>query len=110
MNGVINLHFLTLLTQTMEDTISFCKSTGLIPNAVKCPNCKRLLEKLYSVKRSNCDSHEIRYQCNRKVCRGRGKRNSVSIKKGTWFGDCKLNIKKSDIMFCVSNVICCYNA
>ena len=95
MNKVINLHFLTLLTQTLEDTISFCKNIGLIPKEVKCPNCKKILDKPYFVKRSNCDAHEIRYQCNKKVCRARGKRNSVSLKKGTWFGDSRITIKKS---------------
>ena len=40
-NGVINLHFLTILTQTLQDTIDFCKKIGLLPNVVTCPNCKK---------------------------------------------------------------------
>ena len=44
-NGVINLHFLTLLTQTLEDTIVFCKNIGLLPNEVKCPICKKSINK-----------------------------------------------------------------
>ena len=45
-------------------------------------------------KRSKGDGQEIRYQCNRKICRGRGIKNVVSLRKGTWFGDSKLTSKK----------------
>ena len=72
MNGVINLHFLTILTNTVEETISFGKTIGILPKSVKCP--KRLLEKPYILNRSKSDCKEIRYQCNKKQCRGRGKK------------------------------------
>ena len=45
--------------------------------------------------RSKSDCKDIRYQCNRKECRGRGKRNVVSIKTGTWFGKSHITLKKS---------------
>ena len=73
MNKVINLHYLTLLTNTLEDTISFCKSIGLLPKEVNCPNCKKKLDKPYFVKRTKCDAHEIHYQCNKK-CAGEEER------------------------------------
>ena len=83
MNGILNLHFLTILTNTLEETIAFSKKMGIIPPTVKCPNCQRILSKPYILNRSNCDSKDIRYQCNRKVCRGRGKKNVVSLKTDT---------------------------
>ena len=67
-NGVINLHFLTIFMQTLEDTIRFCKKIGLLPNVVKCPNCRKLLEKPYIFNRSKGDAQEVRYQCNKKMC------------------------------------------
>ena len=68
---------------------------NLIPKHVKCPNCSRILQKPYIFQRSKGDGKEIRYQCNRKICRGRGIKNVVSLRKGTWFGDSKLTLKKS---------------
>ena len=67
-NGVINLHFLTILTQTLQDTIDFCKKIGLLPNVVRCPNCKKILKKPYFINRSEGDGVEVRYQCNKKKC------------------------------------------
>ena len=69
---VINLHYLTIITNTLDETIDFCKQVNLIHKQVKCPNCRRILIKPYLVNRSKGDGHEIRYQCNRKMCRGRG--------------------------------------
>ena len=92
---VINLHFLTILTNTLEETIEFCKQMNLIPKHIKCPNCSRILQKPYIVQRSKGDGQEIRYQYNKKICRGRGIRNVVSLRKGTWFGDSKLTLKKA---------------
>ena len=37
-NRAIDLHFLTILTQTLEDAISFCKRIGLMPQEVKWPS------------------------------------------------------------------------
>ena len=59
---------------TLEETIQFGKKVGILPKSVICPNCKRLLEKPYFLNRSNSDCKEIRYQCNRKQCRARGKK------------------------------------
>ena len=47
MRGILNLHFLTILTNTIEETIKFAKKMGILPQSVKCPNCKRNLEKPY---------------------------------------------------------------
>ena len=66
MNGVINLHFLTILTNTLQDSISFGKEIGILPKFIQCPNCKRLLQKPYILKRFQSDCKEIRYQCNKK--------------------------------------------
>lgn len=52
MNGVINLHFLTILTNSLEETIEFGKKLRILPKSVICPNCKRLLEKPYFLNRS----------------------------------------------------------
>ena len=78
MNGVINLHFLTILMNTLEETIKFAKTLGILPNVVKCPNCKALLEKPYFINRTNSDCKEIRYQCSKKKCRARGKKSSFT--------------------------------
>ena len=91
---VINLFYLTILTNTLNDTINFCKEVNLIPKQVKCPNCNRILIKPYVVNRSKGDGQEIRYQCNRKICRRRGFKNVVFLRKNTWFGDSKLSLKK----------------
>ena len=80
MNRILNLHFLTMLTNNLEETIAFSKKMGIISQTAKCPNCQRVLEKPYIFNRSNSESKAIRYQCNRKACRGRGKRNIVSLK------------------------------
>ena len=74
MNGVINLHFLTILMNTLEETVEFGKKLGILPKSVKCPNCKTLLQKPYFLNRSKSDCREIRYQCNKKQYRGRGKK------------------------------------
>ena len=80
MNGVINLHFLTILMNTLEETVAFGKKLGILPNSVKCPNCKRQLENPYFLNRSKSDCKEIRYQCNRKQCRARGKKIQYHLK------------------------------
>ena len=80
MNGILNLHFLMILTNTLEETIAFSKKMGIIPPMVKCLNCQRILDKPYILKKSNCDTSDIRYQCNKKACRARGKKNVVSLK------------------------------
>ena len=95
MNGVINLHFLTILMNTLQDTISFGKEIGILPKLVQCPNCKRLLQKPYILKRFQSDCKEIRYQCNKKQCRSKGRKNTVSLKTGTWFGKSHITLKKS---------------
>ena len=92
---ILNLHFLTILTNTIEETIKFAKQMGILPQSVKCPNCKRNLEKPYILNRSKSGCKDIRYQHNRKECRGRGKRNVVSIKTGTWFSKSHITLKKS---------------
>ena len=77
LNGVINLDFLTILMNTLQDTISFGKEIGILPKSVQCPNCKRLLQKTYILKRFRSDHKEIRYQCNKNK-----KQNNVELKEG----------------------------
>lgn len=91
----VNLFYLTKLTETTDTTIDFCKCIGLIPEFVKCPSCKCALKKPYYIPRSAGSSFEIRYQCNKRFCRTSKKRNSVSLKKGTWFGNCHMSLQKS---------------
>ena len=50
MNRILNLHFLMILTNTLEQTIAFSKKMGIIPPTVKCPNCQRILDKPYILK------------------------------------------------------------
>ena len=100
---ILNLHFLTILTNTIEETIKFAKQMGILPQSVKCPNCKRNLEKPYILNRSKSGCKDIRYQHNRKECRGRGKRNVVSIKTGTWFRQISYNFEEElvfNLLFC----------
>ena len=89
-----NLFYLTKLAETMETTITFCKDIGILPNSVQCPNCKKELVKTYSMARTKAKSHDIRYICHKKVCRYRGKKNTVSPKTGTWFGGSHLSLQK----------------
>ena len=95
MNGVINLHFLAILMNTIQDTISFGKEIRILSKSVQWPNCKRLLQKPYILKRFQSDCKEIRYQCNKKQCRAQGRKNTVSFKTGTWFGKSCITLKKS---------------
>ena len=61
---VTNLHFLTIMMNTLEETIEFCKQMNLFPKNVKCSNCSRILQKPFIVRRGKGDGQEIRYQCN----------------------------------------------
>ena len=67
----------------------------LLPKEVKFPSCKKILEKPYIVKWSKGISEEIKYQCNKKKCRAKGRHNSISIKAGTWFSNSKISLHKS---------------
>ena len=107
-NGVINLHFLTILTQTLEDTINFSKEIGLIPNVVRCPNCKKILQKPYILNRSKGDAQEVRYQCNKKrlLWKREKKQNFLKNRNMVWW--IQNNTEKElifNILFCVSNAI-----
>ena len=105
---VINLHYLTILTNTLDETVDFCKQVNLIPKQVKCPNCSRILIKPYLVNRSKGDGQEIRYQCNRKMCIGRGIKNEVSLRERYLVWTMKTYIEEKslyDILFCLSDVI-----
>ena len=44
---IINLHFLTILKNTLEEIINFCKEIKFIPKHLKCPNCSRMLLLFY---------------------------------------------------------------
>ena len=68
----VNLYRLSKITDTTESTINFVKDVGLIPTSVKCPTCSAVLEKPYYVK--NRKATQIHYQCNKRSCRGSGKK------------------------------------
>ena len=42
----INLFRLTLLTENDDKTLQFCKTIGMFPQKIKCPNCGIILEKI----------------------------------------------------------------
>ena len=68
----VNLYRLTQITEKSDTSIEFCKDVGLIPKQVNCPTCSAILEKPYYIK--NRKSTQIRYQCNKRSCRGSGKK------------------------------------
>lgn len=92
----INLYRLSKITETTQSTIDFCKDIGLIPKEVKCPNCGDNLDKPYFIK--NRATTQIRYQCNKRQCRGQGKKNSISLKGRNWFNQSHISMKKSLFM------------
>ena len=63
----LNLFRLTKLTENDDETINFCKTFGLFPTDIRCPNCDMLLDKLYHFKNRNATT--FRYQCNKRLCR-----------------------------------------
>ena len=65
-NRVINLFYLTKLTETYDTTIEFCKDTGLLPNSVNCPNCHKESVKPYVMSTTKANSDDIRYICHKK--------------------------------------------
>ena len=103
---LLNLFRLTKLTENENETINFCRSFGLLPSEIRCPNCNILLEKLYHFKNRNATT--FHYQCNRRLCRRKDIKNSVTLCANTWFNEARISIQKSlfyDILLCVSNVI-----
>ena len=92
----VNLFRLTKLTETEDETINFCRSFGLFPSEIRCPHCNILLEKLYHFKNKNATT--FRYQCNRRLCRRKGIKNSVTLRANTWFNEARISIRKSLFM------------
>ena len=98
-----NLFRLTKLTETENETINFCRSFGLFPSEIRCPNCNILLEKLYHFKNRNATT--FRYQCNRRLCRRKGIKNSVTLHANTWFNEAGISIRKSLFMIYRSGMV-----
>ena len=92
----LNLFRLTKLTENENKTINFCRSFGLFPNEIRCPNCNILLEKLYHFKNRNATT--FRYQCNRRLCHRKGIKNSVTLRANTCFNEARISIQKSLFM------------
>ena len=92
----LNLFRLTKLTETENETINFCRSFGLFPSEIRCPNCNILLETLYHFKNRNATT--FRYQCNRRLCHRKGIKNSVTLRANTWFNEARISIRKSLFM------------
>ena len=99
-NRKIDLFLLTHITDNKEYTIKFCKDINLLPKVVRFPNCKRILDTPYFMKRSNSKSEDIKYKCGRKICKEKGSKNSISIMTGTWFGKCHFSLQKSFFTYC----------
>ena len=95
MERKINLYFLTKITENKDDLIRFCSEIKLIPKKVKSPCCKRILKKPYIIEKKDRSFQEIRYQCNKRLCRGKAKRNSISFRKYTWFEGARVSLQKS---------------
>ena len=92
----VNLYRLTKITESTENTIEFCKDVGLLPKSVTCPTCSGILTKPYYVK--NRKSTQIHYQCNKRLCCGSGKKNTVSLRTKNWFSRSNLTMQKSLFM------------
>ena len=92
----INLFRLTKVTETDNETIDFCKEFGLFPQEIVCPNCGDNLNKLYNFK--NRTSKMFRYQCNKRSCRKKGVKNTVTLHANTWFNEARISIRKSLFM------------
>ena len=84
------------LTENENETINFCRSFGLFPTEIRCPNCNILLEKLYHFKNRNANT--FCYQCNRRLCHRKGIKNSVTLHANTWFNEARISIRKSLFM------------
>ena len=89
----INLFRLTLLTENDDKTLQFCRNIGMFPKDITCPNCGVLLEKVYKIKNRN--TTHFRYQCNKRMCHGKHKQNTVTLRGHTWFNEAKISIRKS---------------
>ena len=81
----------------MKSTIDFCQQFGLFPKEIKCPNCNETLDKLYKMK-NNSNGTRYRYQCNKRNCRKKGKKNYVNLRAKTWFNEASISLKKSLFM------------
>ena len=92
----LNLFCLTKATETDTDTINFCKEIGLFPGDISCPNCGTNLTTLYKFK--NRSSNTFRYQCNKRNCRRKGVKNTVTLRANTWFNEARISIRKSLFM------------
>ena len=92
----INLFKLTKLTETDDSTIELCKEFGLFPKEITCPNCNGILDKVYKVK--NRSTNIFRFQCNKRDCRKKGKKNTVTLRANTWFNESRLSLRKSLFM------------
>ena len=89
----LNLFHLTKATESDTDTIKFCKDIGLFPGDISCPNCGTDLTTLYKFK--NRSSNTFRYQCNKRSCRRKGVKNTVTLRANTWFNEARISIRKS---------------
>ena len=92
----LNLFRLTKATESDTDTIKFCKEIGLFPGDISCPNCGTNLTTLYKFK--NRSSNTFRYQCNKRSCRRKGVKNTVTLRANTWFNEARISIRKSLFM------------
>ena len=89
----LNLFRLTKATKSDTDTIEFCKEIGLFPGDISCLNCGTNLTTLYKFK--NRSSNTFRYQCNKRNCRRKGVKNTVTLRANTWFNEARISIRKS---------------
>ena len=86
----LNLFRLTKATESDTDTIQFCKEIGLFPGDI---SCGTNLTTLYKFK--NRSSNTFRYQCNKRTCRRKGVKNTVTLRANTWFNEARISIRKS---------------
>ena len=92
----LNLFQLTKLTENENETINFCKSFGLFPTDIRCPNGNMFLDKLYRFKNRNPST--FHYQCNKRLCHRKGIKNTVTLRANTWINEAGISIRKSLFM------------
>ena len=87
-----------------DSTLKFCQDIGLLAKSVLCPTCKCSLNRVYKVKESKRRRIRCKFQCNKRKCRGKGKKNVVPLRKGSWFEHSKVSLRKSLLLaYCFIN-------
>jgi hypothetical protein len=93
----INLFHLSKQLESWELILEFCFQNKLLPQTRNCPNCKEVLTKITTVKRTARRRPEYRYQCNKSKCK-KSNKNQVPLRHKTWFANAHITLRKSLIL------------